>query len=651
VKNKILYICCFLLILSGNVWAQQQRYNELEQRLRDLIAISPGLNETVDFSVSGASIQEFLRGLAEAHNLNISVDPVLNIRIYNNFTNEKVYNILLFVAKEYELDIQFVGSIMSFKKYNPPPVIEPVTPPKEIVVKYNAYNNLLSLDLKDDTLEKVVKKITQSTKKNVILSSGLSNKIINVYIEDMPFENAIQKMAYANNLKVLKTEDEFYVIKSIEEGEDILVSNDPKNRKKNNYQRPQNNKVNNSQAGGSTNTSLYVEVNEDSLGRKTISLDAVNVPIADVIKAVSEEIENNYFLFSEIKGNTTTRVNNVKFDDFLGRLLQGTDYTYKVDNKIYMIGERKLEGLRANKVVQFQYRSLDAIQDIIPAELKKGVEIKEFKELNSILLSGSLPQILEIEAFVRQLDKVVPMVMIEVILMDVKKSRLVKTGITAGISDTVKAGGTIFPGLDFKFGSKSINDFLGWLGTNNVFNIGRVTPQFYIGLNALESNDNVNVRSTPKLSTLNGHDANLSIGSTRYYALQTQNVVGSLTPQTILTQQYNAVQANLSVNIKPIVSGDDQVTLNVDVSITDFIGNAPSGGPPPSSTSQFKSIVRVRNEEMVILGGLERTEHSETGTGVPILSRIPILKWLFSSKSKSRNKVVSVVFIKPTIIY
>ncbi len=648
-KNKIVYVCCFLLLFSGSLWAQQSRYEELEQRLRDLSAVSPGLNETVDFSVSGASIQEFLRGLAESHNLNISVDPALNVRIYNNFTNEKVYNILLFVAKEYELDIQFVGSIMSFKKYNPPPVVQAVAPPKDILVKYNSYNNLLSLDLKNDTLEKVVKKITQSTKKNVILSSGLNGKIINVYIEDMPFENAIQKMAYANSLKVVKTDDDFYVVKSIEEGEDLLVTNDPK-KKKNNYQKTQNSKINTGTQGSGNNSSLFVEVNEDSLGRKTISLDAVNAPISDVIKAVSEEIGNSYFLFSDIKGNTTTRVNNVKFDDFLGRLLQGTDYTYKIDNKIYMIGERKLEGLRANKVVQFQYRSLDAVQDIIPAELKKGVEIKEFKELNSILLSGSLPQIMEIEAFVRQLDKVVPMVMIEVILMDVRKGRTLKTGISAGVADSVKTGGSIFPGIDFKFGSKSINDFLGWMGSNNVFNIGRVTPQFYVGLSALETNNNVNVRSTPKLSTLNGHDANLSIGSTRYYALKTQNVVGSLTPQTVVTEQYNAVQANLSVNIKPIVSGDDQVTLNIDVSITDFT-DSPVSGPPPSSTSQFKSIVRVRNEEMVVLGGLERTESSEGGSGVPLLSRIPVIKWLFSSRTKSKNKIVSVVFIKPTIIY
>ena len=54
---------------------------------------------------------------------------------------------------------------------------------------------------------------------------------------------------------------------------------------------------------------------------------------------------------------------------------------------------------------------------------------------------------------------------------------------------------------------------------------------------------------------------------------------------------------------------------------------------------------------MIVLGGLERTEKSENGSGVPFLSRIPIIKWLFSSREKANNKVVTIVFIKPTIIY
>ena len=376
-----------------------------------------------------------------------------------------------------------------------------------------------------------------------------------------------------------------------------------------------------------------------------------NTPIIDIIKNITTQAGVNYFIYSDIKGNITANTSNMNFDDALSYILQGTDYTYKIDSNVYLIGEREKEGLRANKVIQLKYRSVDSVLAFIPQNIRKGVDIKEFKELNSFLVTGSSPQINEIEAFVKNIDRLVPMIMIEVILLDVKKSKGVKTGISAGVSDSIKTGGTILNGLNFTLGANSINSFLDRIGLNNLFNIGRVAPNFYVTLQALENNANIDLRQTPKLSTLNGHKATLSIGSTRYYAITTQNVLGSLNPQTVVTQQFIPVEANLAIDIRPIVSGDDQVTLNIDVNISDFIGSTPLNVPPPTSKSMFSSIIRVHNDEMIVLGGIERTEKTQDGSGIPILSRIPILKWFFSSRSKATSKVVSVVFIRPTIIY
>jgi type IV pilus assembly protein PilQ len=210
----------------------------------------------------------------------------------------------------------------------------------------------------------------------------------------------------------------------------------------------------------------------------------------------------------------------------------------------------------------------------------------------------------------------------------------------------------VLPGFNFNFSSKSINNFLDYLGTNTAINIGRVTPNFYIGLKALENNGNTEVRQMPKLSTLNSHEANLTIGSTRYYSIQSSNVIGTgITPTVSNAIQWIPVQANLTVAIKPVVSGDDQVTLTIDVHVTDFTDAPNNSAPPASQTSQFKSIIRVRNDEVIVLGGLERTEKSDQISGFPILSRIPILRWIFSSRTKAKNKRVSIIFIKPTIIY
>jgi type IV pilus assembly protein PilQ len=632
-----------LLLMAGSLLgqtSQDERIRQVEERLRNLSITVPGLNEKVQLSVSGVSAQEFLRALAQSNNLNINIDPNLNFKVYNNFRDETALNVLLFLVKEHDLDINLIGSIMSVTKVLTPRVI---IPQKEIKAKYNNISNTLSLELNNDTLGNVAKKITAISGKNVVVPSALLNILVTVFLADAPFDTAIEKMAYANNLKQVTTADNIYIFQALDDGEELFINED----KFTDVRRSP--KPLSGVQPGQANFSMYGKSSGQT--GKLLSIDAVNTPILDLVRSASAEAGVNYFIYSEIRGNITTNIKNISYNDFLSSLFQGTDYTYKVDNGIYLIGERRLEGLRSNKIIHLQYRSLDTVLAMIPNEWRKGVEIKEFKEQNMLLLSGSTPQIAEIEDYIRQIDMLVPMVLIEVTLVDVRKGKMVRTGIRAGLSDSIKTGGTLLPGLDYTFGASAINDFLARVGKNSTFNIGRVTPNFYVGLSALEENNNVEVRSVPKLSTLNGHTANLSIGSKRYYSSRTQNVIPSLTTQTVITEQFTPVEANLSINIRPVVSGDDQVTLNIDIDITDFIGNPPQNAPPPTSTSKFQSIIRARNEDMIILGGLERTESSENGSGVPLLSRIPVIKWLFSSREKSNNKLVTIVFIKPTITY
>lgn len=645
-KGFIQTAVCMVLLFFQFTIAQAQtpaatdRVRLVEERLRNLAVTVPSLNQKVQLNVSNVSAQEFLRALAQANNLNINIDPNLNFKIFNNFTNETALNVLVFLAKEYRLDINLIGSIISVTK-----AIEPVpaVPVKEINAKYNAQNNTLTVELNNDTLAQVARKITMISQKNVVVPTALLAKKVTAFLSDAPFESALEKIAYANDLKLVKTNDNVYVFEALAEGEELYINSDKTTAVRRNP-KPLN-------VGGNAAPGNFRLSNRIVNGKKLISIDALNIPLIDIVKNAAQEIDVNYFLYSSINGNITSRVNDITFDNLLTSMFQGTEYTYRVENGIYLIGDRRVEGLRSNRLIRLQNRSIDTIQNMIPTEWRKGVEIKEFREQNTILLSGSTPQINEIEAFVKQLDKLVPMVLVEVTLIDIRKGKSVKTGISAGVSDSVRTGGTVFPGLDYTFGANSINDLLGRLGRNNSVNLGRVTPNFYVKLSALENNSNVEVRSVPKLSTLNGHVANLSIGSKRYYSTKTQNVIPSLTTQTVVTEQFTPVEANLEIKIRPVVSGDDQVTLNINVDISDFIGDPPENAPPPTSTSKFESIIRAKNEDMIVLGGLERTESSESGSGVPFLSRVPVLKWLFSSRSKSNNKVVTIVFIKPTIIY
>lgn len=622
---------------------QLDRIAQLEQRLKDLAVQLPGINQRVSLSVSGASAQEFLRALAEAASLNINVDPAIETRIYNNFQSETALNILLFIAQEYNLDVNFIGTILSVRQLDP----QAYRVPKPITAEYDASLRQLTLSLENDSLISVARAITQKTGTNVIITNELRDKAVTLYVQHMELAPALRQLAFNNQLKLAETADGAFVFLPLGQREENFINSEAELATR---RLPLSAPVEGGmegQAGG-----FYVETQghtaQDSI--PLLSVEASNTPIEEVIRYAADQVGANYFLFSPLQGTITTKLRQVSFEDLLGALLRGTMYSHKMENDIYLIGERRLEGLREMQVIQLQNRSIDTIQAMIPAEWRQGVEIKEFREQNTLLVAGPGPQVNEIATIVRKLDTRVPMVLIEVTMLDIRKGYSIKTGITAGVSDSVRTGGKILPGVDYTFGAASINDFLSRIGTGS-FNLGRVTPNFYVTLSALEDNNNVELRSVPKLSTLNGHTASLSIGNTRYYRLSTQNVMGSLNPQTVVTEQYQEVNADMTINIKPIVSGDEQVTLNINIDISDFTQNTPIDEPPPSTTSKFESILRVRNEETVVLGGIERFETSDNSSGIPVLSRLPVLKWLFSSRSKGRNKIVSVVFIKPTIIY
>lgn len=623
---------------------QASRIAQLETRLNALSYELPGIHERVNIAVSGASIQEFLRAVAEASGININVASDLNIRIYNNFQSETTKNILLFIAKEYHLDMSFVGNIISVSALDPSSIPRM---PKPVNIQFDNGTGLLQVDLSQDSLVVVARRLTDLTGTNVIVTNDIASRLVTLYAQDMDLSSVLRQLAFNNQLKVVATASGASVFMALGANEENYINAD------NELAVRRRNTIPNAMDDGmGGEASFYVDAGSRADANiPTISIEATNTPIEQIIKNAAAQVNANYFMFTGIQGTTTAKLSNVSFDDLLTTLLLGTNYTYKQEKGIYMIGDRRLEGLREVRVLKLQNRSIDTIQTMIPNEWKQGVEIREFREQNTILLSGASPQLNEIESLVRQLDTRVPMVLIEVTMLDIRKSHSVSTGITAGVADSMATGGRILSGVDFTVGAQTVNNLLSRIGTGGAFNLGRVVPNFYVQLSALEDNANVELRSVPKLSTLNGHTASLSIGNKRYYSISTQNVLGSLNPQTVVTEQFNDVEANMTIDIKPIVSGDEQVTLNIGIDISDFTQDTPLNQPPPTSTSKFVSIIRVRNEETVVLGGIERFEAVDNASGLPGIARIPVLKWFFSHRTKGRSKVVSIVFIKPTIIY
>ncbi len=640
-KFTLIVLLLTTLLPYNKLWAQTRDRTQIIQQRLDAIAVDvPGLDQKVQLMVTGISIVDYLNALAKSNKLSISIDPKLNFTVYDTFNGVTATNILVLLAQKYNLDISTVGSIIYITPFqDPAQFIKP--PQKEVNVSYNASDNTLSLILTNDSLPAVARKITRLSGKNIIVPNALQNKLVSAFIQNAPFETALEKLAYGNDLKMIKTSDNFFLFQPLEENEELYVNGDKNTAVRKTFKA--------ANPGGHSSAGIFTRMIN---GQNLISADATNTPIADLVKQASQELNKNYSLYSELKGTITIHVNDVSYDDFLSLLLKGTDYTFHVDNDVYLIGDSKLEGLRTFKAVQLQYRSIDTVVAMIPSEWKKNVEIKEFKEQNTLLLSGSGANIAEMTAFIKQLDVLVPSVMIEVTMIDINKSRTVSTGLAAGVSDSVKTGGTILPGMNFTFSASSVNNLLNGVGKIAGINLGHVVPNFYVSLNALESVGDVDVRSVPKLTALNGHTATISIGSSLYYKNSTQSFIptNASSSSTVLTNAYVESDANMKISIKPVISGDDQITMGIKIDISDFTSIPTDGSPPPKSTSSYETSMRINNEDMILLGGIERTEKDDTVSGFPILSRIPILKYIFSNKSKSLKKVVTVVFIRPVIM-
>lgn len=719
----ILFLLCSTLVKSQEY---TPRIEQLHYQLESLEVDVPGLRETINIDLQNTTLPNLLVAISRIHNININVSPDLKqITVANNFKDVPIIDVLVFLCKEYQLTIEFTGTILSFKNYTPP--IPPVEQ-RVIPVSYNPNRESLSVDLKNDLLYDVFKKITSVTGKNLVYSPGLENTPLTVYIQEMPIDAALDKLAFSNNLIVSKTRDNFYVFESKNLPE--MASNS---------QAPQNRPVRR------RSSNFYFQVLDTLTG--SLEVDFENTPIANVIYDISNALDKNYFLASPLEeaGSASLKSSAITYDELLRILFESSEensnpnrsnfnpnnpngaqnqqggsasssFSYKKIDGVYFFGTKDQLSVRSVQIVPLMHRSIELMNDpirtgrtvgrtvgfnqnfsgignsnynsnynnnnasynsnqnqnqyqrqtasgqengtteileIIPEEVKNGLDIRVDKELNSFLVSGPSSNVKRFKDFVEDIDKPVPVILIEVMILEISRNATLEAGVEWGLgSEPTQTQGKLFPDLDMQLGAETVNKILGRIDGSSFFNIGTVMPNFFAAIKAEETNGNFKVKSSPRIATLNGHRAYFSNGQTSYYAVTNQTFIGSQNPATSEITNYQPIDAELSLDVRPMVSGDGIVTLDMKVIQSNFNGERIAEGAPPGINSrEFTSLVKARNNDIIVLGGLEEKSKDDTGTGVPFLSKIPILKWLFSKRVRRDTRAKLTVLIKPTIIY
>lgn len=301
-----------------------------------------------------------------------------------------------------------------------------------------------------------------------------------------------------------------------------------------------------------------------------------------------------------------------------------------------------------------RFRTIDDVVEIIPTVLKKGIEIKLFSDLNSLVISGNQTDVEALEDFLNSIDESVPLISIDVMIVDATNKKSRSTGISFGKGDQASGNsyGTLSPGVDVSLGAGKINQLLNAFNGLGLVNLGNVGPNFYANLKLLEEDGAITLRSTPKLSTLNGHKAVLKSGEVKYYRESQVNIIGTQNPLQSESYLWKNVEASFILDMTPIVSADSTITIRIELSQDEFT-ERDSGdltAPPGMTKRSFNSIVKVKDGEMILLGGIEKNLTDDSSTGLPWIARVPVLRLFFGNVTKTRAVQKLNVFIRPTII-
>ncbi|WP_422103857.1 type II secretion system protein GspD [Winogradskyella sp.] len=638
VRKCIISIAVVGMLQFGFAQSSIETFNA---KIEELSKTKESLNESIRIDLTGLTLYDFLSTLAEEHQLNVSIDPELTDIVRSNFFDVSVKDVFRFLIDKYDLDVSVSNNIIIFNKKKEVVVEEKPEPLKAIDVSYNDANNFLSVKLKNDSLPRVAQAITDASGKNVILAPDIKDQKVSSYILNRPFHQVMEMMSKSNGLSLTVDDNENYFL-----NKDITPKEVPANNQGNRRG------TSRQQTRGNTDNGGDFEMQLTSSG--FLSIRAYEADAAAMIIEAADQLNISVSMYDTPEGIATTLIaQGITFDQLLDHLFTGENYTYKIVDGVYLIGQHDTKGLRTTELVQLENRTIETVLASLPATITQNLEVKEFLELNGFVVSGSRTHIQEFKDYIREIDRVVPVIQIEVIIVQYQKSYEIQTGIQAGLDDQTRTtSGVLYPSTNVSLNANSVNNLIDAFNGLGIINLGKVTEQFYLNLSFLENNSLIKLSSTPKLVTLNGHEANSTIGETNYYFEQNNQLLTSnVTTDILQSGTWKSTEANLSINIKPFVSKDETVTLDIVVERSSFLGRVAETAPPGKATQKFETLISVKNNEMILLGGLEELENENSGTGVPFFSRIPPFSWFTSGRRKRKEKSKLHIFIKPTVTY
>lgn len=252
---------------------------------------------------------------------------------------------------------------------------------------------------------------------------------------------------------------------------------------------------------------------------------------------------------------------------------------------------------------------------------------------NSVVVTDIASRIAEVSKLIRSLDSETQQVEITARLVDIDATANRQLGITWSAENL----SNVSEGL---FGDLSVDEQVPLPSGQLRFGLVRDWGNLDATLQALESTNNANIISNPKITTVNNHPARILVG--REVPLITLDEAGN--PVTELKK------VGITLEVTPFINKDNKITMDLHPEISDLSSQATVQGGLIFNTTEADTRIMVDNGQTAVIGGLIRTNELTFEQGIPVLRSIPILGHLFKFEDKRVEKRELLIFVTPRVV-
>jgi general secretion pathway protein D len=295
--------------------------------------------------------------------------------------------------------------------------------------------------------------------------------------------------------------------------------------------------------------------------------------------------------------------------------------------------------------------------------------IQADESLNAIVVRAERSKIADIEEILKKLDVRRAQVLIEAAIVEVSMTDTRDLGVDFAVVDrsgdptsstpmvtsplTGAIQSLIAGGVDEE---GNLNPLQGLLSLEDpTLAVAKIDPDglnFAATIQALQTNSNANLLSTPSLLTLDNEEAKIVVGNEVPFRTGSFSTTGDGSQNPFTTIQREDV--GLQLTVTPHVHDGETVRLEISQEITNIVPEAPIGSAGFSdvvtSKRTIETAVLADNRQTIVLGGLIQDDITVNDARVPVLGSIPGIGWLFRSESKSNTKRNLLIFLRPTVI-